>query len=309
MPAPVDQPLVTAVVVTYNSQASIDAALDALAGARQAPGLECVVVDNASQDATVARVRERHPWVRVIESGHNLGFGRGCNLGARSTRARYLLFVNPDTRVGPSAVARLQAFMEEHPRAGICAPALREGEHAFQQAGLLPSPGSVLRAAAGLGPPHPDARAIVPGAPPFRTRWVCGAVLMIRSDLFAQLSGFDPRFFLYFEETDLCLRAARRGAEIWAVGEAVADHEASLSARASGSSLVAGGCIAEHYFPSRFYFFVKHHGRLPALAVEAAEPLLLLLRAGWRRLLGRAPDALLRERLSAPLFRLPRRVA
>jgi GT2 family glycosyltransferase len=267
--------------------------------------LDCIVVDNASGDGTPARVRESEPWVELIDAGENLGFGRACNLGAARVETPYILFLNPDATLPAEALETLVAFLDEHPQAGIVAPAIREPEGGLQLAGGIPTPWRVVRAAAGLPNSYPGRRAVVPGDAAFETDWVCGAVLLIRRELFEALEGFDPRFFLYFEETDLCLRAARHGAQLWAVGAAVATHENAASAVTAKSDFYRD-CIAEHFFQSRYYFLVKHHGRFRAAFAELAEVAATALNSLLRRLTGRGVGDV-GIRLRSPILELPPR--
>ena len=117
-----------------------------------------------------------------------------------------------------------------------------------------------------------------------------------------RLNGFDPRFFLYWEETDVCRRADDIGYETWAVGVALTHHVGGASS--SPDDTQASGCIAKHYFQSRYYYMRKHHGLFAASVAELGEFVLLKLRAavdvvrgrGWRQL---------RPRLEAPLFSQP----
>lgn len=299
---PVPEPKTTVVVVTYNARRTIGPLLAALAPA--ADHTRVVVADNASQDDTLDFVRENHKWVKAVSTGGNLGFGRGCNVGfEHAGDSPYVLFLNPDAVMKPEALERLERFMDENPKVGICGPAIREGED-LQAAGLMTTPLSVLKGAVGVGAAHPEARAIEPGEAPFRTSWICGAALMIRRPLFEALGGFDPRFFLYFEETDLCVRAAQRGWELWGVGEAVVEHEGAGAAKETGDELVAG-CIAKYYFPSRYYYLSKHYGPLAAAAAEAGETVGLFARTVAKRALGRR-DTRFSQRIAAPFFRASR---
>jgi GT2 family glycosyltransferase len=183
---------------------------------------------------------------------------------------------------------------------GLVAPAIQEGEH-VQEAGALTTPATILRQALGLR--LRERRRIRPGEAPFATDWLCGALLLGRTGQLRELGGFDPRFFLYFEETDLCRRMLRRGLELWAVGEAVAVHEGGGSTARSRVDLV-GGCIPEHFFRSRYYYLVKHWSRLIAVPTELAELTVLGVRWVLRRLRGRHVDDL-RVRLRRPILRLP----
>ena len=197
-------------------------------------------------------------------------------------------------------------FLDANPRAGIVAPAIREPDGGLQFAGCLPSPRSVVLGAAGCENAYPNRRRIVPGDPPFRTDWLCGAILLIRKELWDDLGGFDPRFFLYFEETDFCLRASRRGWELWAVGEAVAYHTNAASS-SSTQALMYRDCIAEHYFRSRFYFLSKHFGWFRAASAEILELTLISAVSLVHFVRGRRSEKF-SVRVRSPLLRRPRRL-
>ena len=295
-------PPVRVVIVTYNSRGEIDAALEGARRCVDAGLIELVVVDNASPDRTEEYVRERHPWVNCIQSGGNIGYGRGCNLGAKDARTPYLFFQNPDAVVEPEAMATLVRFLEQNPRAGIIGPAVVSGDR-LQHAGGMMTPRRLLTLAAGRTPRDDTRRDIIPGGAPFRTDHVCGVALMIRRELFESLSGFDPRIFLYFDESDLCLRVAQRGVELWAVGEAVARHRPHASALSTGRALV-GGCIAEHYYRSRYYFLSKHFGWPTATVAEGCELMLQAARLVWYAARRRPLDRVL-TRFRAPILRMP----
>jgi hypothetical protein len=155
-----------------------------------------------------------------------------------------------------------------------------------------------------VGASH-DARPILPGTAPYATNWLCGAVMLVRSDRYRAIGGFDPRFFLYFEETDLCLRMLQAGFELWAAGDVEATHVGSMSSRKVDPELRDGAYLAEHFFPSRYYYLSKHYGRLAAAAVETTELAFKALRDLARSVLGRPAKRELRTRLKAPIFSCP----
>lgn len=125
---------------------------------------------------------------------------------------------------------------------------------------------------------------------------------MIRTHLAQQLGGFDPRFFLYWEETDLCRRSQHLGLETWAVGTAIAAHICGASSEDNGTRI--HGCIGKHYYQSRRYYMIKHHGWLAATGMDVVEFVLLFLRTVVDVLRGNGAKRL-RPRLQAPLFSLP----
>ena len=299
----------TAVIVTYQSARTIGRTLVAMRRCHEANLLDVVIVDNNSADATREIIKGQSDWARIVFEAQNHGFGRACNIGFTQVATPYTIFINPDAVVEPDAIRTMLQFMEQRPRAGIVGPAIVEGEinktGELQVTGERPTPAKILRAALPFGKYHTISRPIVPGSAPFRTGWVCGAVFMIRTELMRQLNGFDPRFFLYWEETDLCKRAEDAGFETWALGTAIASHVGGASSSPDDTRI--NGCIARHYFQSRYYYMVKHHGRLMATTAEIAEFLLLGIRSLFDCARGRGLYRL-RPRLQAPLLSLPERV-
>jgi GT2 family glycosyltransferase len=292
---------VTAIIVTYQSARTIGRALAAARRCHEAGLLDAVVVDNASRDATREILARDAGWARVLLEATNHGFGRGCNTGFAHVRSPYTILINPDAVVEPDCLRALMSFLEEHPRAGIVGPATLCGESDLPQpTGPYPTPWSTLREALPFVG-RSSAVPIMPGSAPMRTGWVCGAVLMIRTALLRELGGFDPRFFLYWEEIDLCRRAELAGFENWVLGGALARHV--VGASSSGGPRV-GASVARHYFQSRYYYMAKHHGWLAATASELGEFVLLSMRSALDALRGRGLERL-RPRLQAPLLSLP----
>ena len=296
----------TAVIVTYQSARTIAACLAAARRCRDEGLMDVVVVDNGSNDGTLAMLERESAWAKVVSTGVNNGFGRGCNIGLRHAATPYTVFINPDAEVEPAAIRTMLEFMEGHPEAGVAGPAIVEGAAGgpteLQDTGVRPTPRSIVRSALPFARRRSLSWDIVPGSAPARTGWVCGAVLMIRTALAGRLGGFDPRFFLYWEEMDLCRRAEDAGFEIWALGTAVARHVGGASSAADDTRI--GGCVAKHYYPSRYYYLAKHHGRIAASTAEMAEFALTALRTLGDLARGRGIGRL-RPRLQAPLLSEP----
>ena len=291
---------VTAVIVSYNSRRVIASALESLRSAYDSGIVaECVVIDNDSADATGELVKREHPWCRLLLNRENVGFGRACNIGFERAHTRYVLLLNPDATLAEVDLRRLVSFLDTNPAAGVAAPAIREPDGELQPAGGLLTPRGLLREAI-TGSVSDDRQPIIPGTAPFRTNWVCGAVALLRRSMLDQLGGFDPRYFLYFEETDLWRRAQSAGWEVWAVGEAVGTHVKAASASSVGRELYFG-CVADHYFRSRFRYLTAHFGWPAAAGAELTELGLVWMRALVWTLKGRdlAP---LKTRLKAPVL-------
>lgn len=300
---------VTAVTVTYQSRRTLPAMLAAARRAHLEGVLECVFVDNGSTDGTVELLQQEASWARVKLLGENVGFGRGCNAGFAEVTTPYTILINPDAAVEPNVILGLAEFLDANPKVGIVGPAVIEGEReelgALQEAGERGTPMTIVKMVVPFVRAENKMRPIVPGSEAFRVGWVCGAVLMTRTDLVRQLGGFDPRFFLYWEETDLCRRADDSGFETWAVGSVVARHIGGASSVDDGTRV--SGCIAEHFFQSRRYYMIKHHGWLQATAAELIEVVMLFLRAAVDALQGKGWSRM-RPRLQVRLLSQPPKV-
>jgi N-acetylglucosaminyl-diphospho-decaprenol L-rhamnosyltransferase len=292
----------TAIIVTYNSKEYIHDALSALREPNNSGDLECVVVDNASSDETAAFVAKMHPWVNLVENKRNIGFGRGCNLGFKQVQTPYVLIHNPDAVLEFKALKKLVEFMDFHPEVGIVAPAIIEGKERLQAAGLVTTPTTLLKSVVGSRLAKSKQRTIIPGGAPFQTSWVCGAMMLIRADLYRCLEGFDPRFFLYFEETDFCRRALRQGSRIWAVGEAVAHHYGGASAKSTGK-VMTSSCLSDHFYRSRYYYILKHFGCLTAVSLEILLWVLNFMRYIKNSMIQQKPIDI--KTINYPLLRLP----
>jgi GT2 family glycosyltransferase len=270
--------------------------------------METVIVDNNSPDQTRELARSAAGWARVVLGDHNIGFGRGCNRGLAEVRTPYVVFYNPDAQFTPESAAAASAFLDAHPKCAIAGPAIAHGdgsdEHAeLNHVGGLATPSLLIGDACGLHSSYKRRTNLKPGMQPFQTDWVSGAMLMGRTDVLRQLGGFDPRFFLYWEETDLCRRALDAGHEIWCAPHVRASHVGGTSAAEESADRIKG-CIPVHYYQSRYYYLCKHFGTFSAWTTDfleyAIEPAVSTLRS----LLGKAKHPL--RRLKYPVWKMPR---
>ena len=285
--APAPAPALSVLVVSYNSKPLIDALLQRLA--RELSGLdaELLLVDNASHDGTAAHVQQHHPWVRLIASDSNLGFAAANNLAARAARGRFLLLLNPDALPHPGTVARGLALMQAHHEVGMAgARLLDEAGRTQPSARMFPSPLQELLVLSGLAVRYPRSRLCGhldrSWADPDQAAavdWVPGAFALMPRALFAALGGFDERFFLYYEEVDLCQRVRAAGLQVMYWPELRVQHVGGASARTvAGASLSRSGSqLTLWRARSGLLYYRKHHGWLVAWLVNRLE-------RGWHAL-------------------------
>lgn len=267
-------PTVSVLIVTHNNAREIAACLDALAR-RTAIAHEIIVVDNASDDATVDLVAQDGN-VRLIATEENIGFAAAVNQASRQAQGRYLLLLNPDTVVHDLAVDRLGALLEAHPDVGIAAPrVLDAGGRIRHNCFAFETPWSMFWFGVGIGPlrrvrnrmlrrPAWDITADMPQA----VEAVTGAALLVRRELFERLGGLDERFFMYSEDGDFCLRARRAGWRAILVPEAVVTHIGGASTPQDAPLL--NGMIGGHLLASRYRYTHKYWGWPAVIALRLA---------------------------------------
>jgi GT2 family glycosyltransferase len=171
---------------------------------------EVVVVDNASQDGTPGAARAVAPWARVVETGANLGFAGGCNVGVGASAAPLILLLNPDTVPAPGCLDALRACAAAQPAWGAWqALVMLEGSERVNSAGnhvhFLG-----FGWAGGLDEP-----VVTVGTQRREVAFASGAAMLVRREAWEAVGGFDDRYFMYGEDLDLCLRLRLAG---WSVG-------------------------------------------------------------------------------------------
>lgn len=179
-----------------------------------------VVVDNASSDATVARVRAEFPWVTVIANQENRGFGAACNQGMLAGRSRHVLLLNPDMRVEPDAIARLIDYADTHPDVGVISGKLtHEDGSIIQSVRRFPDFWSqfvILSQLEKVFPSltkHYHARDLDLNQEQ-EVDSVRGSLFLITEQANRVLGGIDERYFIWFEEVDYCRRANLHGLKV-----------------------------------------------------------------------------------------------
>jgi GT2 family glycosyltransferase len=278
---------VLAVIVSYKTAGLVKNLLVSLARERAAEaqrGLElrAVVVDNASGDAEPiqqAVASSGHDgWIKVVRAPENGGFSYGNNLGFRygfeqPEVPEFFFMLNPDTEVRPGSVRALVEFFDQHPDAGIAGSSL-EGEdgspwpYAFRYPSLLSELDYGLRLGfvTKLLSKHVVARLM--GSVAEQVDWLPGAAMMVRRQVIERLGGLDQTYFLYYEETDFCLKVKKAGYTVWYVPESRVMHIAGQSTGVTGYQRVAKP-LPDYWFESRRRYFAKNHGMAYAAATDA----------------------------------------
>ena len=274
------EPLVSIILVTCNSAESLAGALPALASEIARCGFPCemIVCDNASRDSSVELVREMFRESVIVSQGRNLGFAAGCNRAAERARGDLLLFLNPDVILDSGALTELVNAHSRLPDVGAVAGRMRNPDGSFQPTcrefptalNLFGSRGSALgKLFSFLSYTLPDYSEItaVPAA--------AGTCLLLQREFFERLGGFDERFFMYMEDTDLCFRIAEAQKRVYFLPNAGGVHSWGAGSRASRRER------ERWHSESVLLYFKKHH---PGVFSSLFLPLLLGANRALRRM-------------------------
>lgn len=282
---PVD---VSVVVVNWNRAELLERCLRSVWSTRPTITYEVIVVDNASSDRSVQMVKERFPQVRLIVNEQNRGFGPGHNQGLAAAAGRYLLALNNDAAVEPETIVTLVGLMDRYPKAGISScpghpqhPSSTElTARAFRE---FPSVSGALwlnlweLCRPLLGRERRPEAPILGDA--IEVAWVTGALLLVRREMIERLGYFDERFFLFFEDADLCRRARAAGWTILFTTATRYVHQQGASRELRNDSQKLFGESGTRYFQ-------KHHGPLAAAAFRVQHDLLRRGLLPWRVKIG-----------------------
>lgn len=235
------------VILNWNGRAYLEACLDALR-AQTRPAERVILADNGSSDGSPAFVRRRYPWVEVRENGGNIGFAAGNNAALRDVSTDAALLLNPDVVLSPDCLAALAEAMAGDPAIGIAGGKLwyPDGVTIQHGGGRITHP----RAMPGhFGMGEADAGQC---DQPRDVDYVIGAALAVRRDVLGQIGLLDEGFFLFFEDADLCTRAARAGYRVAYLPAATGIHiESATAVRGSFSYLY-------RFHSGRWRYLLKH---------------------------------------------------
>jgi GT2 family glycosyltransferase len=281
--APTDVADVAAILVNYNAGPELRRALQSIADELSGRCWEGVVIDNASADGSAAIAHEFEPHVRLVRNGDNIGFGRGVNQGIAATTAPIVLIMNPDCRLVAGALAVLEDELRAHPDCAIVGPRILDLDGTVQGSargdpdmltGFFGRTTLLRKVMPGLAVSRRNvisADVVRPGDRSVSVDWLSGACILTRRAAFQAVKGFDERYFLYWEDADLCRRLRTLGYHVRYVPGATAIHRAGHSSRLVRQSAIqafhdsAYLYYSTHVAPSRL-----HPKRLVARALLSA---------------------------------------
>jgi GT2 family glycosyltransferase len=214
-------PLLTVIIVSYNSATVIQKYLNGLLSSEK---YRTLIVDNASNDGSADRLQQHYPSVEVFALKQNLGYGRAANIGFELAETSYVLLINPDLTASVADIEKLLAHAEKSPsNVAIWGPATVEEE--------------------------------IADSAPQSVDWIRGCAMLFDMKKIREIGFFDENIFLYFEETDLCYRAIAADYQIMRCNDVYFKHPGG---QASTPCPALEHMKNWHYGWSRGYFYTKH---------------------------------------------------
>ncbi len=211
------------IIVNFNSWDKLKICLKSIYPTIQ-PNDEVIVVDNCSSANDIEKIRTNFPWVNIIKSTTNLGYGGGNNLGVKYAKGEYLVFLNPDTTVEMGWLDPLISTLNSSSEIGLVTSKIL----------LMDNPNYIntfgndihisgLTLCRGMGKDQSEYKSVE------EVCAISGAAFMIRKNVFIDLGGFDEEFFMYMEDADLSLRAQLAGWKCVTVPESIVYHDYKLT--------------------------------------------------------------------------------
>ena len=243
------------VIVSYNVRSYLEQCLQSVQKALEGIEGEVFVVDNHSDDDSVVTVREKYPWVTLIENQENLGFAKANNQAIRQSQAEYVLLLNPDTVVAEDTLRGVLTFMDEHPKAGGAGVMMcyEDGSRAPESRRALPTPW--VAALKMLGFTKRYYMSHLPWDQSCRIEVVSGAFCLLRHEALNAVGLLDEDFFMYGEDIDLSYRLLKGEWENWYLPYSII-HYKGRSTQKSDYRYV------HVFYQAMLIFFQKHYSHL-----------------------------------------------
>ena len=263
------KPILSIIYIYYNTPKEIVDSISSLRDAVKNISYEILIINNASPKKLPQKISQNKKYT-IFQNTENVGFGKGVNQAAKKAQGQYLLVINPDTLCTKNSIFLMMTRMEKDKKIGVLGPQLQKknGEilHSLDSVPKLPDSLFVFSFLNKLFPNNPYSKKYwatgIDRNLEQKTETIGGACMLFRKTVFQKIDGFDERFFMYFEEIDICLRIKKAGYKIMYFPQSVIIHFV-------GKSTNNKKWIQKTYEESRFKFFEKKYGTLIAFPAEA----------------------------------------
>ncbi|WP_024539548.1 glycosyltransferase family 2 protein [Comamonas badia] len=263
--------MIDVIIVNYNTAHLLARMFAACDAAGEGLALRYWVVDNASRDDSVAVLQRDHPGAFVQVNAENVGFGRANNQMVPHLLGDYVLLLNTDAFVQPDSLRAALDVMQRHPRCGVVGVRLTGEDGSLQPScRYFPTPFNVFLNRTGLARLMPWVRLVDEldwdHQGERECDWVPGCFFLMRKSVVDEVGLFDPRYFLYSEEVDLCRRVKAAGWSVFYTGATSVVHLGGESAKSASTITQSGRQISALQVESELLYYRKHYGLAGVLA-------------------------------------------
>ncbi len=251
---------VSIAIVSWNASPFLGPCLQSILQDGYNSNIEIIIVDNASRDGSADLVERDFPGVVVVRNNLNTGFAKATNQAIRLSRGRYVLLLNPDTLLSPSAIPMMVHFLDQHPRAAAVGPrVLNCNGETTESYAPFPGLSVALRGARIMMTASYNCLLESVPSEPKIVDWICGACMMVRKEALKQVGLLDEGFFMYWEETDLCWRLWKQGWEVYYLPQAHIIHYGAGSSAQVSDKPYLNGLLLNEWIASAHRFLRKHY--------------------------------------------------
>lgn len=248
------------IIINYNTRQSLEKCIASVLKKVTNTKFELIIVNNERQK--ISEIQEKFKNIAnldVIEVSKNVGFGRACNIGAKKAQGELLCFLNPDAEIVSENIHDLIREIKSDLKIGVVGPRIIEENGNIQPWSVGREPGLLDLFRNNLGFLNSKKKWEYPNKQD--VDWVTGAALFSRREVFEAVNGFDEKFFLYFEDVDLCKRVRLLGKKIVHFPDFQVMHF-------GGKSMSSKKKQKDCYYASQDYYFQKHFGRFVSYLVK-----------------------------------------
>lgn len=252
---------ISIIIVNYNVKEFLLNLLGSLDKSLKNIRSEIIVVDNASEDGSIEAVQQKYPGVKLIANNKNVGFGAANNQGMKIAQGKFIVLINPDTIVKEDTFSTLLKFFEEHDDAGMagCKVLNPDGSLQLPCRRSFPGPWTSFTKIVGLSKLFPNSRLFarynltyLDENDTYEVDAISGSFMMLRKEVYEKTNGFDPQFFMYGEDLDLCYRTQKAGYKVYYVHSTEIIHY-------KGESTKRSSLDETKVFYDAMHLFVKKH--------------------------------------------------
>ena len=252
---------ISIIIVNYNVKDYLANCLQSIRDSKYDGNIDIIVIDNDSYDGSSSMIRDRFPFVRLIENSENLGFAKGVNIGLKEKLGDYILILNPDTVIEERTLSVLKNYMEKNLEVGICGPKILNADGSLQLAckRSFPTPWVALPKILGLSKIFPNGKwtgkynlTYLDSDERHSVEAISGSFMFMRNAVLGDVGKLDETFFMFGEDLDYCYRTIQAGFEIHYVPETQIIHYKGESVKSTPHDSVG-------WFYQAMNLFVNKH--------------------------------------------------